>query len=427
MSTSFHDRYERYLARMRSGSVYLWGAGQTGIGMRHALARISVDAAGFIDKRKYELGGDVLGLPVYLPHEVPTAPAHPRPFIIITTSLHTDDIIAECRAAGLTQDIDFISYEQLCPIDYQVIVSSVCNLHCISCPVGNRPAGMHTGWMRAADYEKILDKILSESPLLSILQLFNWGEPFLNPELAHIVEITNRRNVLCALSSNMNLSRDFDDVIAARPAFLRVSMSGNEHSYGITHTGGKWNLLMDNLRKLHDLKNSFNPGMSVEIAYHVYATTTAQDMIDAHSLCDSLGFVFRPYLAALLPLDNVKDYMEGKPLSDEARRTVALLRIPIDEALSRASRQKSMQCCFEHTLSIESDLSVKQCGLWIRPSSNFVTGNYLEVPLDEILSIRSRSDMCPLCKASGLHRFCSVYTDNASDIAWRHSPITGQD
>jgi MoaA/NifB/PqqE/SkfB family radical SAM enzyme len=427
MTTSFHDHYGSCIMRMRSRPVYLWGAAQTGIGMLHALRRISVNAVGFIDKRKNELSGSVRGLPVFFPGEVLTASAEVKPFIINTTTLHTDEIIAECRDAGLTQENDFISYEQLCPFDYIVIVSSVCNLRCISCPVGNRPYGMNAGFMRASDYEKVLDKILAESPLLTMIQLFNWGEPFLNPELARIVGVTNERNVLCSLSSNMNLSREFEDVIVAKPAFLRISMSGNEHSYGITHAGGKWDLLMKNLRKLHELKDRYNPDMTVEIAYHVYATTVAQDIVDTRSLCDSLGFVFRPHLAALLPLDNVKDYLDGKPLSDEARKVIDLLRIPIDEALSKAFHQRDMKCCFEHTLSIESDLSVKQCGLWTRPSGNTVADNYLDTPLETIQSVRSESDMCPLCKSIGLHRFCSIYTDSASDIEWRHGFATKRD
>jgi hypothetical protein len=123
----------------------------------------------------------------------------------------------------------------------------------------------------------------------------------------------------------------------------------------------------------------------------------------------------------------VKDYLDGKPLSEEARRVIDLLRIPIDDALSKAFHQRDMKCCFEHALSIEWDLSVKQCGLWTRPSGNIVTENYLDTPLKTIQSVRSESDMCPLCKSSGLHRFCSVYTDSASDIEWRHGFATKQD
>jgi MoaA/NifB/PqqE/SkfB family radical SAM enzyme len=271
--------------------------------------------------------------------------------------------------------------------------------------------------MTAARYEQVLDKILAETPLITLIQLFNWGEPFLNPELARIVEITNAHGVLCSLSSNLNLRKGFEDVIAAKPAFLRVSLSGNEQTYGITHTGGKWEVFVENMQALHDLRSRYNPEMVVEAAYHVYATTTAQDIEKARSLCSSMDIVFRPHLAALLPLDNVLDYMEKKPLSPEATQTIGMLRVPIDMALERARKERAEQCSFERTLNIESDLSVKQCGLWIRPGENRVVPDFLETPFDRITELRRAHPLCSFCKARGLHRFCSVYTGDASDLA----------
>ena len=415
MENNLH-KHKAILSSIMNRPVYLWGAAQTGIGMINALERISIKPAGFIDKRKEDIQEGVCGFPVYSLDEVMAAHDDIKPFIINTTTIHMDRIFSECEAVGLLPEKDFISYEQLCPVDYQVIVSSTCNLRCISCPVGNRPSGMHKGFMRADDYVKVLDKILSETPLITIIQLFNWGEPFLNPELGKIIEITNERGVLCSMSSNMNIVKNFENVIAAKPAFLRISMSGNKNTYDITHTGGKWDLLVNNLRKLHDLRKRHNPGMLIEVAYHVYATTTAEDIRNVQAFCDELGFILRPHLAALLPLDNVRDYMNKKVLSREACATIDMLRLPIDEAISLAFEQKGNICCFDHSLTIESDLSVKQCGLWVYPEGNIVADNFLETSIENITSIRQSSSLCELCKEFGLHRFCSIYTDNSSDL-----------
>ncbi len=406
------------MANIRNRPLYLWGAAQTGIGIVHALSRLGITPAGFIDKRKETLKGSVYGLPVFLPSEIlPTFAKDNRFFIVDTTTLHADQIANDCRAAGLTHTEDFISYEQICPYDFQVIVSSVCNLRCISCPVGNRQSGMHSGFMSAADYEKVLDKILAESPLISMIQLFNWGEPMLNADLAKIVEITNSRFVMCSLSSNMNRIQGLESVIAAKPAFFRVSMSGNEKTYPVSHTGGSWRKLLDNLKVLSGLRKSVNPDMVVEVAYHVYANTTRQDIDAAKKLCESMDFVFRPHLAALLPLDNVLDYKNKTTISPEANTTISMVRLSIDEALARADAQKDRACSFERTLSIESDRSVKQCGLWTRPEQNEVARDFLTMPLDKIMEKRREHGLCKLCKAHGLHRFCSIYTDDASNLA----------
>jgi MoaA/NifB/PqqE/SkfB family radical SAM enzyme len=271
--------------------------------------------------------------------------------------------------------------------------------------------------MSANKYEKVLDKILAESPLISMIQLFNWGEPMLNVDLAKIVEITNSRSVLCSLSSNMNRVQGLEAVITAKPAFFRVSMSGNDKTYSVSHTGGSWPKLLDNLNVLSRLRKTTNPEMVVEVAYHVYANTTQADIDNTKKLCESLGFVFRPHLAALLPLDNVLDYKNKKPVSPEANATIAMVRLPMDEALVRAGAQKDRACSFERTLSIESDCSVKQCGLWTRPEENEVAHDFLAMPLDKIMKKRREHPLCVLCKAHGLHRFCSIYTDDASNLA----------
>lgn len=409
---------EKVLDRMHRGPLYLWGAAQTGIGFANALKELGIKPAGFIDKRKSGKFSTVQGIPVFHPDEIlKTDLLKTSPFIVNTTTLHSDAIEKECRAAGLVADEDFISYESLCPFDYQVIVSSKCNLHCISCPLGNRPEKMRTGFMSAENYELVLKKTLSESPFLTTIQLFNWGEPFLNSELAEIVRITNSYGRMCALSSNMNSSRNLEEVIKAKPAFLRISMSGNENSYSISHTGGRWSRLLTNLNELHRLKNEHNPDLIVEVAYHVYNTTTSGDLKRTSDLCDSLGFIFRPHLAALLPLDNVKDYMEGKPLTEAATATLEMLRLPIDEAICIAYSQRENRCSFERTISIESDLSVKQCGLWVNQGGDDIASNYLQMPLEEIIEKKRQSTLCAICKEKGLHRFCSIYTDNASDIA----------
>lgn len=410
------------IKKMKNRQLYLWGAAQTGLGLLYALKRYGITPAGFIDRRKTDMFVTAGGLPVYAPAAIlAKTTGDGKPFIIDTTTLHGDTIGRLCRNAGFIEEQDFIPYHALIPFDYQVIVSSSCNLRCISCPVGNRSAGMHHGFMSAATYRQILEKILRESPLLTMVQLFNWGEPFLNRDLAQIVALSNDHNVLCSLSSNMNAAGDLEPVLAARPASLRVSLSGNSETYHITHTGGNWKLLMGNLDRLAALRSRLAPDMTVEVAYHIYATTQPNDVAAVAKLCEERAFHFRPHLAALLPLDNVDDFLTGKPLSCAAQKTLTLMQLPIETALERAWAEKNYECSFERTIGIESDGSVKQCGLWVRSNDNTVAESYLDTPLEQLLALREKHHLCSYCKAKALHRFCSVYTgDTSSTLSGVH-------
>ncbi len=396
--------------RIGGRPLYLWGAAQVGIGMLHSLERSGIEVRAFIDKRAALHGTELHGKPVMGPGEVLEGFLGARPFIIHTTFQYQEAIAAQCQAAGLEEGRDFLSYAQINPLDYQVVVAGICNLKCISCPLGNMP--LHrAGLMSAQTYGQVLDKILAENPMLGVIQLYNWGEPLLNPDLAEIIRRTGERGVLCAVSSNLAIKKDFEEVIAAKPGIFRISLSGTGGSYGITHTGGDWERVQHNMRALARHRGQHHPQMPVEVTYHLYRDNGGEPRREVQALCEELGFVFRPHLAALLPLDNVAAYTLGRTLSEEAERTVQMLALPMEEALAEAASRRQLDCAMEHAINIEWDTSVKHCGLYYDARDNRVTDSYLETPLDEILRRREASTLCRRCKGPGLHRFCAVYTD----------------
>lgn len=410
-------------ARLDKGRpVYLWGASQAGIGMLFALRRLGLEPAAFLDRRHDRFERPLYGLPVRSPDEIfQNAAGEPRPFIIDSTFQYKDEIAALCLAAGLESGRDFISHEQLNPLDVQVIVASICNLRCISCPVGNVHGREPVGMMTAAVFGQVLEKLLVEAPYLGIIQLYNWGEPLLNRELPAMLRLARERDVLCAISSNLSLKCDLRDIVQAGPGCFRISLSGWGETYGLTHTRGDWDLVLANMRELARLRNDLQPDMPVEVAYHVYRHNDG-DYPRVRDLCTRLGFEFRPHLSALLPLDNVRDYMQGKELSPEARQTLSLLRIPIDEAIGQCYRERSLSCNFDHTLNIDFDLTVKTCGLYYQRQDNVIADNYLEVPLREILARRKDNRLCPACRRDGLHRFCRFYTQSGDGTLIDRTP-----
>jgi hypothetical protein len=245
------------LARLdKDRPIYLWGASQAGIGMLFALRRQGIRPVAFLDQRHFRFHGPLYGLPVRSPGEIlENLAGEQRPFIIDSTFQHKEEIAALCIAAGLRPDHDFISHDQCSPLDIQVIVSSVCNLRCISCPVGNIKDRLPAGMMTAAVFGRVLDKLLRETPYLGIIQLYNWGEPLLNRELPAMLRLARERDVLCAISSNLSLKCELEEIVRAGPGCFRISLSGWGKSYDLTHTRGNWELVLDNMRELARLRN----------------------------------------------------------------------------------------------------------------------------------------------------------------------------
>ncbi len=393
-------------------AIYIWGASIVGFGACRALERHGRPPEAFIDSSPRFHGKTAMGYRVLSFDELQKNPEALRnAFIIIASGHYEDEIAARCMKAGLSPKEDFTSARALSPVDPSVDISGVCNLRCISCPRGNMAEQPPCGYMSAAVYSRVIDKLSRELPFMGNVQLYAWGEPLLNPEIAEIVRITVERKFLCAISTNLNARRDLGEVIRARPDWLKISASGFGASYGLTHTGGNWDLFLRNLHFLKELREKFHPEMYVEINYHLYRHNLGEDYAKMAALCGSLGFAFRPNWAYLYPLDNVLAYCEGREISPEARKTLDLLVLDIDRGLERARGQAHLPCAEERCFPIAWDLSVRSCGAYFKPT---VADNFLDSPIEEILERRERSGICARCKRHALHRFTSVYLEEAS-------------
>lgn len=389
--------------------LYFWGA-RHGYGMCRVFRRLGFAPVGFIDSSLSLVGQTVLGYPILLPGQVLEQPGK-RPFIVITSSFFADEIAEHCRTAGFAEGEDFIPFTRIQRFDYQVDISGVCNLRCISCPRGNMPKQPLAGFMSAENFNKVLDKIVAEDPFTGVVTLYNWGEPLLNPELPEILKRCNERGILAAISSNLNIHTDFKDVIRQKPMWFRVSVSGFEESYAVTHTGGDWELLVRNMKLLKQYREVYHPDMIVEVFYHIYRHNNTDDFQKMKEFCTALGFTFRYRHAALAPLDNIAAVMQGEAISAEASKTMELQILPVAEAMAIAEAQQNRVCCYERCLWITWDMYVSQCMEWYADGKRLVPGSFLTTPLQEIIAARNNNAFCDHCKDRSLHRCYVVYGD----------------
>ena len=386
--------------------VFVWGAMIVGQGVCRSLERIGVPVESFLDSAPSLQGRSALGYPIGKPDDVFES-VRAGEGIIIVASGHCDLEIGDiCEAVGLCKGNGYILCRDLNDIDPSVDVAGMCNLRCISCPRGNEVAQPPKGYMSAATYRKVLDKLLSEIPLLGSVQLYTWGEPLLNPKLPEIVAMTRDAKVVSAISSNLNCSKNLEQVVAARPDWFKVSCSGWEESYELTHTGGRWDVFLPNLRRLAELRDSLYPEMQITVNYHLYKHNIGEDYRRMEALCKDLSLIFRPSPAYLYPADVVMEFVDGKEISEAARRTIPLLMMSLDEGIAKARERASLPCPEERCFPINWDCSVRSCGVFFRP---FIADNFLETPIKEIIERKRTSQLCIECKKRGIHQFTGVY------------------
>lgn len=407
--TTPYQWLNRLKAISQSKAVWIWGSGNQGRGIAQSLSTYGIEYGGFIDASTDQQRVTIFGKRVLSP-ETFLKTGDPHRFVIIASYFYEKEIEAACLKTGLAKNNDFISYKFLKPHDYVVEVSGRCNLHCISCPRANG-SGDHkqAGFMSLHTFQKVIDKMIAESPFVGNIQMYQWGEPLLNPDLPEMIAHANARGIKCAISSNLNLKADYQSLIRAKPEWLRISCSGSGANYEQTHTGGSWKLFKHHLETISQWRTVYYPSMKVELFYHVYQHNRGKDYGTIKQLCQAHGIEFHPVNAYLIGLDDVLKHMEGAPLPEKTKRAESMLCVRLEDGMHLARKQIAKACPSLRCVLINPDLRVSNCMMYYNRKDNTAANNYLETPLAEIEKKRRHCDLCRRCRSQAMHRYCHVY------------------
>jgi organic radical activating enzyme len=196
---------------------------------------------------------------------------------------------------------------------FVIDIVGTCNLRCPTCPVGNSPE-RPKGFMKLEMFERIIEKIRRESPVPNPqINLYNWGEPLLHPQLPAIITILRRAGMRSCLSSNLNIKRGLEAVIAAEPDELKISLSGfSQQTYSRAHTRGNLDLVKTNMRLVRAYADDYGVATKIWVGHHIYRSNQ-QDIEPVRQLCEELRFAYHPIAAFYMPLERLMDVIDGKP------------------------------------------------------------------------------------------------------------------
>lgn len=181
------------------------------------------------------------------------------------------------------------------PTKISVEPGNICNISCPLCPTNDRnEAHVPKGLMPFDDFKIIFDKI---RPFVKTLDLFNWGEPFLNKDIGKMIKYAKERkpSIRLFIDSNLNKISDeqVDDLVRYGLDVLKISCDGaSQEVYGKYRRGGDFHTVMENIKKVIEKKKELgrrNPRMIWK--YLVFKHN--QDEVElARALAHSLGIGF---------------------------------------------------------------------------------------------------------------------------------------
>jgi len=171
-----------------------------------------------------------------------------------------------------------------------------CQLQCALCPVhsGTKRPAIGNGFLKLADFERLLD----ENPRVTRVELANYGEIFLNPELLDILRRAHERGVVLSAAGGVNLNTVQPEVLEGlvkyRLEMLSCSIDGvTDDVYRQYRQGGSLPRVLDYVRALNSLKERYRSSLPrIEWQFVVFGHNEHQ-IAQARALAAELNMEFR--------------------------------------------------------------------------------------------------------------------------------------
>lgn len=266
-------------------------------------------------------------------------------------------------------------------------------------------------------FKRVLKKIKQENAEDRCrIEIYNWGEPLLHPDIAAIVEaVSEYSDFRCGISSNLSHSKmDIEGALRAGPASLRVSLSGfYPESYSQTHVRGDIQMVKTNMVRVREIIDQYDLKTAVTVAYHIYKHNAGEELEAMRKFCDQIGFLITPNWANFYPLEKVTRYFDGQ-VSEKDRGLLAKLVFSPEEQLEFAKSHRARPCALQEHTVINHDGSVGLCCATYDPSS-FISNDFLAVSAQELAKTKRKSEICDQCISRSYHAMMCGYGMEAKD------------
>lgn len=303
---------------------------------------------------------------------------------------------------------------------YFLEINSKCSLRCPTCTKGDETGYEHqTGFMEPELMERILDKIKSENPNAIVFTYGN-SEPFLHPNLVGCITSIKQRGLNAQLSTNCNFVRRVDELLAAGPDLIIISLSGfTQEIYERGHVGGKIEKVKSNMRTIAEAKNKLSPKVQILVNFHVY-DYNEHEIAPMKEYATNLGLGFFTSFARAISMEKTIQYCrahdpEATPYDIQEDRpdwntafpaeskafddAMAHLQIPPTEARELYRNVPLSEVCPVGAgmlfTFIRHDGLVQMCAC--SADRRITLGNYLDLTPDQMIEKRTGHSICKQC------------------------------
>jgi len=242
--------------------------------------------------------------------------------------------------------------DKIAPTRIRLEASSHCQLRCPSCPTTTKAIDpvVGKGFLKAADFRRLVE----DNPSISHIELSNYGEIFLNPELLEIMAFAHERGVRLSADNGVNLNNASDEVLEglAKYGFRSMTCSidgASEETYGKYRVRGSYERVLENIRKINRFKDQYQSGWPALAWQFIVFGHNEHEIRDAQKMASRLNMTFR----AKLSWD---DGFSGVKNREEVKRVTGLKATTRGEFREKTGQDYLLQICTQ---------------LWVLPQINW--------------------------------------------------------
>lgn len=246
--------------------------------------------------------------------------------------------------------------------------------------------------MEPGIFKHLLDKITSECKCRKI-ELYNWTEPFLHPELDKFVYTIKSKKIQCLLSSNLsfrNPSR-LESVLMHSPGLI-VSVSGfDQKTHERYHRGSNLEQVKSNLKLITEFREKRKIPLHIEL-HCLQFIDNQNDQLLWKKYCNDNGFIFCPTPACCSEVTT----------PETAKRLLCPPEFYLDSNGETRVRKYLSQypkfepCPMHNNIPIDAHGDVYLCCIYWK-HNEYRIGNYFDASLESIQLKRLLHPECLHC------------------------------
>lgn len=236
--------------------------------------------------------------------------------------------------------------------------STICQLRCPECSTTKgiiRNGIIGSGYLKFGDFERII----VENPTINNIELSNWGEIFLNPDIIKIIKFGYEKGIKLTAGNGVNFNNVSDSVIESlvkyRFGYINFSIDGvSQLTYSTYRINGNFNKVISNIKRLNFYKKKYNsvyPKLSWQFIIFGH---NEHEILEAKKMSKNLNMTFIPKLnfSSYSPVINAL----------KVKQDSGLLAVSRSEYKSITKRDYKRPCCqLWHSPQVSWDGKVLGC------------------------------------------------------------------